>query len=164
MIKLAITGIWICLVTIASMYAAASIWQTPANPEAEGDRYFGGLEALKTNLISVPVIADGSVKGYVLAQFTFTMKSNVLNRMTVKPDVYLLDSAFRSIYGGNARQLTGAKKQDLEALTAQIKDHVNARFGQAFVDEVLIEKYTFLPKDEVRGGANLVKMDSNLER
>jgi hypothetical protein len=46
----------------------------------------------------------------------------------------------------------------LQALTTAIKSQVNERFGDAFVDDVLIEKYNFLPKDEVRGGAKLIKM------
>lgn len=163
MIKLVATGVWICLVTVAASYAAI-FWHSPTTPEAEADKFFGGLQSVKTNPISVPVISQGAVQGYVLAQFTFTMKANLLRTMSVKPDVYLLDAAFRAIYGGDAAQLRGAKKQDLEALTNSIKTQVNERFGQPFVDEVLIEKYTFLSKDEVRGGANLVKMDGNFAR
>lgn len=157
MIKLIGTGVWICLVTMASSYAA-TLWQTQTAPEAEVDKFFGGLEAMKTSMISVPVIASGAVQGYVLAQFTFTMKANLSRRMSVKPDVFVLDAAFRAIYSGDASMLRGAKKQDLQALTTAIKSHVNERFGEAFVDDVLIEKYNFLPKDEVRNGASLVKM------
>jgi flagellar basal body-associated protein FliL len=163
MIKLIATGVWICLVTVAASYAAI-FWHSQTTPEAEAEKFFGGLQSVKTNLISVPVIAGGGVQGYVLAQFTFTMKAQLLRAMSVKPDVYLLDAAFRAIYEADAAQLRGAKKQDLEALTKSIKSQVNNRFGQPFVDDVLIEKYTFLSKDEVRGGANLVKMDANLAR
>jgi hypothetical protein len=163
MIKLIATGVWICLVTLAASYVAI-LWHSPAAPEAEADKFFGGLQSVKTNPISVPVIGGGAVQGYVLAQFTFTIKANLLRTMSVKPDVYLLDAAFRAIYSGDPAQLRGAKKQDLEALTKSIKTQVNERFGQPFVDDVLIEKYTYLSKDEVRGGASLMKMNSNLAR
>lgn len=156
MIKLIVTGIWICLVTMVSSYAA-TLWQTETTPEAEVDKFFGGLESVRTNLISVPVIASGAIQGYVMAQFTFTMKSDLLRRMSVKPDVFLLDAAFRAIYSTDATMLRGAKKQDLEVLTNSIKSNVNERFGNEFVNDVLIERYNFLPKDEVRDGASPTK-------
>jgi hypothetical protein len=158
MIKLIATGVWICLVTIASSYAA-TMWQTNTAPKEEVDKFFGGLRSVKTSLISVPVIAGGATKGYVLAQFSFTMKADVLKRMSVEPDVFLLDSAFRAIYTSDASVLRGAKKQDLMALTTSIKSQVNKRFGQEFVEDVLIEKFNYLAKDEVRDGAKLKKLE-----
>jgi hypothetical protein len=158
MIKLIATGIWVCLVTMGSSYAAI-LWKTQTPADEEVDKFFGGLDSVKTSLISVPVIENGSVQGYVLAQFSFTMKADLLRRMSVKPDIYILDAAFRAIYGSNVTDLRGAKKQDLKGLTAAIKSKVNERFGDVFVEDVLIEKYNFLPKDEVRGGAKLMKLE-----
>ncbi|MEI9899772.1 MAG: hypothetical protein WDN31_06055 [Hyphomicrobium sp.] len=156
MIRLIVTGIWISLVTALSSYAA-TLWYASSSPEAEGKKLFSGLESMQTSMVSVPVVSNGAVQGYVLAQFTFTMKSEALGKMSVKPEVFLVDAAFRSIYSGEAAALRGAKKQDLEALTATIKRRVNERFGAALVEDVLIESLTFVPKDEVRDGANLVK-------
>jgi hypothetical protein len=163
MIKLIATGVWICLVTIASSYAA-TLWRTETAPNEEVDKLFGGLESVKTSLISVPVIASGTIQGYVLAQFVFTIKASLLKRMSVKPDVYLLDSAFRAIYTQNPSVLRGAKKQDLQALTTTIKSRVNKRLGNEFVDDVLIERYNYLRKDEVRDGAKLMKKPPDLAR
>ena len=156
MIKLIATGLWICLVTAVSSYAAA-MWQTQTPPEAEVDKLFGGLQSTQTDPVSVPIIADGAVQGYVLAQFTFTMKSDVLRRMSVKPEDFLMDAAFRAIYGGDTTALRGARKQDLQALTASIKAKANERFGNDLVEDVLIGKFNYVPKNEVRNGANLVK-------
>lgn len=163
MIRLIATGIWICVVTVLSSYAA-TLWQSTAAPEGEVVTLFGGLESMKTNLISVPVISHGAVEGYVLAQFTFTMKADVAGRMSVKPDVFLLDAAFRAIYSEDAANLRGAKKQDLQALTGDIKSRVNQRFGEDLVEDVLIERLSFLPKEEARDGANLVKMRPDLHQ
>jgi hypothetical protein len=163
MIRLIATGIWICVVTVLASYAA-TLWHAPPAKEDGATKLFGGLESMETGVISVPVISNGSVQGYVLAQFTFTMKSEALGRMSVKPDVYLQDAAFRAIYSGEAAALRGAKKQDLEALTATIKRRVNERFGDQFVEDVLIERLTFVPKEEVRDGASLVKMRPDFGR
>lgn len=156
MIRLIVAGLWICLVTALSSYAA-TFWYKQGSAEAEGEKLFGGLQSVQTTIVSVPVISEGAVQGYVLAQFTFTIKSDVMKRMSVKPDVFLVDAAFKSIYGAEAAELRGARKQDLVALTATIKSKVNERFGKDLVEDVLIEKFTFVPKNEVRDGANLTK-------
>jgi flagellar basal body-associated protein FliL len=161
MIRLIATGIWICLVTVISSYAA-TLWKTQTTPEAGVEKLFGGLDSVKTAMISVPILSGGAVDGYVLAQFTFTMKSDVLKKMSVKPDVFLLDAAFRTIYGSEAAAMRGSKKQDLQALTSAVKGKVNERFGQQFVEDVLIESFNFVPKSETRNGAELMKTAPDL--
>src|SRR5262249_18918413 len=100
MIKLIICGLWACAVTLASSYAVV-YWQTggraSAAPDAKheephegGGGAGGGLEAVKTRMISVPIIADGAIQGYVLAQFSFTVDGSLMKRMPVKPDLVFL--------------------------------------------------------------------------
>jgi hypothetical protein len=161
MIRLIALGVWVCLVTMVSSYAA-TLWKTQTTPEVQVEKLFGGLQSVKTSLVSVPIVSDGGVQGYVIAQFSFTIKADVLRRMSVKPDVFLLDSAFRTIYSADAAAVRGAKKQDLQSLTAGIKSHVNERFGNAFVEDVLIERFSYVPKDEVRNGAKLTKLQPDL--
>jgi hypothetical protein len=145
MIKLIATGVWVCLVTMGSIYAAV-LWKTQTPPEEEVDKFFGALDSVQTSLISVPVIERGSVQGYVLAQFTFTMKADLLRRMSVKPDVYLLDAAFRAIYSSNVSDLRGAKKQDLQGCHPS-NDRQRA-VRRVFVNDVLIENIPSCPKTE----------------
>lgn len=156
MIRLVITGLWICLVTALSTYAA-TMWETRTTPAAEVDQLFGGLRSMQTSTISVPVIDKGGVQGYVLAQFTFTMNSEIVNRMSITPDVFLLDAAFRTIYATDAETLSGSKKQNFQNLTAAIKKRVNERFGHDFVVDVLIEKFNFVSKDQTRQGLEQIK-------
>jgi len=163
MIRLVVTGVWVCLVTVLSSYAAA-MWHSQKTEEPGVEKLFGGLQSMQTSMISVPVISAGAVEGYVLAQFTFTMSSDVVSRMSVKPDVFLLDSAFRTIYAADPSTLRGSKKQDFSVLTTAIKERVNERFGGPFVEDVLIEKFSFVPKEETRSGANLAKIGAGEKR
>lgn len=157
MIRLIVLGVWVCLITMASSFAA-TMWKAKATAEAPVEKLFGGLQSVKTSLVSVPIVSEGGIQGYVISQFTFTIKADLLRRMSVKPDVYLLDSAFRTIYGADPAAVRGAKKQDLQALTAAIKASVNERLGSDFVEDVLIERYSYVPKDEVRNGAKLTRL------
>jgi hypothetical protein len=151
MIKLILSGLWVCLVTLLSTYAVVA-WQTARAPETETQKLFGGMESVKTRMISVPVVADGAIHGYVMAQFVFTVDAGVMKRLSVKPDVFLLDEAFRTIYGGESVDFRQFKKQDLAGLSKQIGDSVNKRLGVRLVDDVLIQELNYIAKDHVRGG------------
>jgi hypothetical protein len=125
MIKLILSGLWVCLVTLASTYAAVS-WHTGKASKAETQKLFGGLESVKTRMISVPIVADGAIHGYVMAQFVFTVDTNVMKRHF--------------------------KKQDLPGLSRQIADNVNKRLGVALIDDVLVQEMNYIAKENVRGG------------
>ncbi len=108
---------------------------------------------VKTKAINVPIIADGAVQGYIIAQFVFTVDSKIMRDMPVKPDVYLLDEAFKTIYAGEKVNFRQMKRQDLPALAKQLGENVNKRLGATLVHDVLIDQLSYVPKEEVRGGA-----------
>jgi hypothetical protein len=164
MIKLIIAGVWVCLVTLASTYAAVS-WQTApraaehesaqkghgGGAEAAKGGHGGSTESVKSRMISVPVIIDGAVQGYVMAQFIFVVDAKAMKQMSVKPDLFLLDEAFKTIYAGDVGDFRKLKKQDLGALSKDIAENANKRLGVRIVEDVLIQELNYIPKDRVRG-------------
>jgi len=151
MIKLIFTGLWVCAVTLGASYYSISMKMGEA-PEADQEQFFGGLDYVKTKMLSVPLMSDGVVEGYVMAQLVYTIEAKVLRRMSVKPDVFLIDEAFRNIYGGEAGNFRKPKRHDIDTLAATIKESVNKRFGTPFVQDVLIEDLGFVSKEDVREG------------
>ena len=153
MIKLILSGLWVCLVTLASTYAAVS-WLAPRAPEPETQtqKLQGGLESVKTKMISVPVVADGAIHGYVMAQFVFTVDSKTMKHLSIKPDVFLVDEAFKAIYSGETIDFRKFKKRDLQGLSKQIGDNVNKRLGVRLIEDVLVQELNYIAKDHVRGG------------
>ena len=73
MIKIVVSAVWICLVTIGSSYAAAMWAAGQQQQTAPVEEFFGGLDYVKSNTISVPIISGGVITGYVVAQFVFTV-------------------------------------------------------------------------------------------
>ena len=151
MMKLLFIGIWACAVSLGATYGVIQ-WkmsQSGAHAAEEGP---AKLAEVKTKAINVPIISDGAVQGYIIAQFVFTIDSKIMNEMPVKPDVYLLDEAFKTIYAGEKVNFRQMKRQDLPALAKQLGDNVNKRLGAALVHDVLIDQLSYVPKEEVRGG------------
>jgi hypothetical protein len=150
MIKLILIGIWVCAVTLASSYAALT-WQPGAAHEPVHEKSDSGLEHLKAKMISVPIIADGAVQGYVVAQFTFAVEARLLKNLPVGPEPLLLDEAFKTIYADESVDFRRFRKQDLPALGKKVMAGVNKRLGSELVRDVLIQELNYVPKEEARG-------------
>ncbi len=150
MIKALALGLWASAVTVGATYGAIE-WQlgvSGAPAAEEGNK----LEEVRTKAINVPIIADGAVQGYIVAQFVFTVDAKALHELSVKPEVYLLDEAFKTIYAGEKVNFRKLQKQDLPALAKLLGDNVNKRLGITMVHDVLIDQLSYVPKDEARVG------------
>lgn len=153
MIKLILVGLWACAITLSSCWAVVS-WTAgkPAEPGHEAEKQTGGLEHVRTKMISVPVISDGVIQGYVIAQFVFSIDAKQLKQLSIRPEAILLDEAFKTIYAGDVIDFRNIKKQDLPAMLKSICDGVNKRFGSPLIESVLIQELNYVSKAEARLG------------
>jgi len=151
MMKLLFVGLWACAVSLGATYAVIE-WKLRQMGAHVSEESEGKLAEVKTKAINVPIIADGAVQGYIIAQFVFTIDSKLLSEMPIKPEVYLLDEAFKTIYAGEKVNFRQMKRQDLPGLAKQLGENVNKRLGAALVHDVLIDQLSYVPKEEVRGG------------
>jgi hypothetical protein len=149
-VKFLLVGIWACLVTLGASYATV-LWQADAPVDAKADEFFGGLDYVKTSPISVPMLSEGEIKGYVIAQFVFTVDGATLRKLSVPPDVFLVDEAYRAIFAsGDKIDFKRLDKYNVDELTKQMAAKVNERFKTELVKDVLVEQLNYLAKDEVR--------------
>ena len=101
----------------------------------------------------MPIIVDGAVEGYVVAQFVYTADAAALNRLSVPPDAFMLDEAFRTIFSDDRIDFDHLERFDIASLTAKLTEAANTRFGIDLIQDVLVEQFTFVTKDEVRAQA-----------
>jgi hypothetical protein len=155
-IKLVLVGLWACAITLSSCWAVVS-WTAASKPAGAdhgsgADKLGSTLEHVRTKMISVPIIAEGAIQGYVIAQFIFSIDAKQLKQLSIKPEAILLDEAFKVIYAGEAIDFRNIKKQDLPAMLKSINDGVNKRFGSQLVESVLIQELNYVSKAEARLG------------
>ncbi|HET7410951.1 MAG TPA: hypothetical protein VFJ13_12205, partial [Paracoccaceae bacterium] len=116
--KLLLGGIWVCAVTIASVYIA-SLSAGGASATSE-EAPLQGIDYVKTRQINVPRISDGRIQGYVVARFVFTIDAETKRNLPVPPEVFIVDEAFRAIYGDETIDFANLEKTDLAELTRRI--------------------------------------------
>ena len=148
MIKLLFIGLWVCLITLASSYAAA-YWAVGQSGKEE-ELYLEGLEYRKLATITVPMISDGEVQGYVVAKLVYTADAALLHEMSVEPDSFVTDEAFREIYTNGVVQFGKLTKYNINEITIAVKEHVNKRLNFDVVQDILVEGLNYIEKDDMR--------------
>jgi len=143
-----VVGVWVCLVTLLSSYGAV-MWVTGARAEREEEAYLEGIEYKKLQPLTVPMIKDGQIQGYVVARLVFTADARTLRNLTVTPAIFVVDEAFRQIYTNEKIDFEKLKKYDLEALTTAIRDSVNERLSAEIVQDILVEDLNYVARKDV---------------
>ena len=140
--KLLLGGVWVCAVTSASVYFAS--WNAGGATSSE-EAYLQGIDYVKTRQITVPRIAEGKIQGYVIARFVFTVDAQALRQLSVPPEVFVVDEAFRAIYADDKLDFQDLQKLDLSGLTTTITEKVNERVQPGLVEETLVEQFDYVP-------------------
>lgn len=148
MIRIVITGLWICAVTVLSSYAMIT-WM-PALPNPKAEEYLEGLTYQKLRPLNIPIIADGSVQGYVIATVIFTAEAHLINGAGVSPSPFVLDESFRQIYADRELDFRNLKKYDINKRLEEIRRRVNERLGSEIVKDIMVENFNFVTKKDIR--------------
>ena len=144
--KAFIVGLWILIVALGTSYAVAFIETPTKSGDAAGAK--PSLQVEKTRVINVPMIAGGAVRGFIVAQFAYTVDAALAKSLPVSPDVFLLDEAFRTIYTDDHLDFLHLEKFDINGLTTRLVAATNKRLGADIVHDVLIQDFTFISKEE----------------
>lgn len=152
MIKFIAAAIWICAASIGAVFY--SFQSSAAKPDSEqAQPLLGGLDYIKTEVISVPVVRDSAVTGYFLAKLVYTVEPKVMAKLSVPADSMIVDQVYSYLFGSPEIDFSKTAKLDLDAFRGHVRDAVNKRVGEKLVHEVLVEQIEYLTKDEIRDNA-----------
>ena len=137
MIKFVAAAIWLCAVTIGAVFysfqnGAAKI-DAPAPPPL-----LGGLDYIKTDIVSVPVLKDGHVDGYFLTRLVYTVEPEKAAKLSVPAEALIVDQVYSYIYGNPDLDFINYETLDLDAFRAGIRSKINEKVGEDLVHEVLV--------------------------
>lgn len=147
MVKVLFLSIVVCLSTIGGVYGATR-WKAAAVAAAD-TKAAPKIQILKTRMVSVPVLADGQVLGYVITRLQFTVDTDLLKDTAVPPESFVSDEAFKFIYETTAEDMKSGRKQVLRVLASNVADGVNKRVGIPLVKDVVIDSWTYLSKQDM---------------
>lgn len=144
--KAFVAGIWALIVSLGTTYAVVSFEKPPQVAGAKAEK--PNLQVEKTRVLNVPMIAGGAIRGFIVAQFAYTVDPKEAKTLSVSPDVFLLDEAFRTIYTDDHLDFQHLEKYDVNKLTAHLVSATNQRLGMNLVHDVLVQDFTYISKEE----------------
>ncbi|RWM12053.1 MAG: hypothetical protein E5X80_01440 [Mesorhizobium sp.] len=152
MIKFIAAALWICAATLGAVFYSF---------QAAGERgvgeppkpMLGGLDYVKTDIISVPLIKDAKIDGYFLTKLVYTVEPEQIKKLSIPAPALITDQVYSYLYANPQIDFTKKETIDLDAFRKSIRDTVNARVGVELVHDVLIDQVNFLSKDEIRDNA-----------
>ncbi|MEW9804448.1 hypothetical protein ABUE31_00430 [Mesorhizobium sp. ZMM04-5] len=149
MIKFVAAAIWLCAVAIGAVFYSFQ------NAEAKLDApaplpLMGGLDSIKTDIVSVPVVRDGRIDGYFLARLVYAIESQKLAKLSVPPEALIVDQVYSYVYGNPDLDFSDRETLDLDVFRAGVRDKINEKVGDELIHEVLVEQVDFLSKEEIR--------------
>ena len=153
MLRTLMVGLWAACVGLGASYAAAT-WSANGGGGDTVAQKKGpipeGLEYKKPPALTVPMISDGRLRGYVVAKIVFTADARALSEFPVDPQPFVLDEAFRRIYTDGKVEFDKMSKYNLDDLTKSIKANVNARLGTDLIHDVLVDEVSYVDKDSMK--------------
>lgn len=152
MIKLLLTGLWVCAVTLGAVYGSVQM-SKPKPVVDEATQLRNKSELVKGENINVPVLGNGKVQGYFVTRISFLMDKEKIKGVHLPTTEMMTDELFSLLVGNKMVDLGNTKAFDLDAFRKSIKEKLNERFQGEYVLDVLVEQLDYLSKDDIRTNA-----------
>lgn len=153
MIKLLLTGIWVCVVTLGAVYASVQM-NKPAPPVDEEAKKKSMQELVRGESITVPIISEGAISGYFLGRVSFMMDKDKIKGVKLPVTELTTDALFTLLIGNKMVDLSKPGAFDLQKFRSSIREDLNKKLGDTYVAEVLVEQLDYLSKEDIRNNAS----------
>ncbi|MBW3097342.1 hypothetical protein [Pseudohoeflea coraliihabitans] len=154
MIKLIGTGLWVCLVTLGSVYFSVQV-AIKDDGSDQKPNLRRGLETVRGDIVSVPVISEGAVQGYFITRLSYTAVASEIATLSVPADQLITDALYSALIGSEEIDLASLRKFNIDTFRETIRSAVNSRLGEEIFHDVIVEQIDFLNKQDIR--ANMRK-------
>ncbi|WP_371347795.1 hypothetical protein [Ancylobacter sp. IITR112] len=149
MMRLLFIGLWVCVVTLLASYGGA-YWMTGSAGGKSEEPYLAGLEYKRLEPINVPMIIDGTVRGYVIAKLVFTADAATLRKMPIEPQIFVTNAAFDEIYTEGRVEFGKLSKYNLAEMMDNIRKRANEKLNGEVINEILVDGINYIDKSEIR--------------
>lgn len=157
MIKFIVAAIWVCGVAIGAVFYSFQMASAKIDAPAPAPM-LGGLDYIKTDIVSVPVMSNGRINGYFLTRLVYTADPKNIARLSVPAEALLTDQVYSYVYGNPTLDFMNHETLDLDQFRAGLRESINKRVGEDLIHEILIEQVDFLSKEEIRDNTIRRKM------
>ncbi|MDB5525962.1 MAG: hypothetical protein JWM58_3725 [Rhizobium sp.] len=151
MLKLILTGVWVAVVTLGSVYASIQM-SKPVDLAEEAAKKKAVEELVRGEVVTLPVISGDQVEGYFVTKTSYIVDKTKMAEVTLPIPALLTDELYTALVGDKLIRVKDNHGFDLKAFRERVKKAVNTRLGSDIVLDVIIEQVDYLSKDDIRIG------------
>jgi hypothetical protein len=148
MLKLILTGVWVAVVTLGSVYASIEL-SKPTDPAEEAAKKKAQQELVRGETVTFPVITDGTVAGYFVTKTSYVVDKEKMAEVTLPIPALLTDELYTALVGDQVIRVKDNHGFDVKAFRERVKTAVNKRLGTDAITEVVIEQVDYLTKADL---------------
>lgn len=157
MLKLIITGVWVCVVTLGSVYMSIQMSKPADKPDPEAEKK-KVQELIRGEVTTFPVIGDGKVLGYFLTRTSYVVDKTKMPELKLPIPELLTDEMYTQLVGNRVIKIGDNRNFDLEEFRKTVKDALNKRLEMDVIQDVIVEQIDYLSKDDIRSNIAQNKM------
>jgi hypothetical protein len=152
MIRNMLLAIYVAVSTLGFGYLAltAGLFTPASSSVSAAGSVNEKFENIRIRQLSVPILKDGAVTGYVMVQLAANISPARAKALPMKIEDILVDEAFRVIHALTSDETARASKFDLDGMTAGIVERANKSARQPVVQSVLVQDIAFIDKKDIR--------------
>lgn len=161
MLKLLLTGVWVCVVALGAVYFSVQMAMPPA-PVDEAATKKASMQLVKGESISIPLISNGTVNGYFLSRISLHVDKEKVAKIELPITQLMTDELFTLLAGSSMVNIANVSTFDIDRFKTGIRDGLNKKLGDEVVADVLVEQLDYLSKADIRsqngGGPSSIKI------
>ena len=154
MIKSALIAIWACAIMFGASLEVGALLKSRAQTTPTVDAT--AFQTRKTKEINIPIIREGSVKGFVVLELSYVVDLAEAKKLPVEPDPFVIDEAFRYIFDDDKIDFQHLDKIELDKMLRALTFRVNTRTKSQVITDMGVLECNFLLNAEA-------KVESKLE-
>lgn len=151
MIKFIGAAVWIIGITIGTIFFSYSA-NGEKHEEVEASPY-GKLEFVKTDMMSIPVVFEGEIRGYFLSKFVYAAEAEKLKNLSLPINELLVDEVYTYLFSNPLIDFSKVDTINLDAMRTGLKESINGRVGEELVHDILVEQVDYLTREQIRDNA-----------
>lgn len=152
MIKLIGTGVWVLVITLASVYFSLKLASAP-KVDTEAAEREAAMEFVSGHTTTVPVIGEGGVNGYLLTKLAYKANKDLVAKQVVPLPQMITDELYTLLVGKKMIDVATAGSFDIDAFRGIVKDGLNKRLGAEVIAEVYVEQIDYITTASVQDPA-----------
>lgn len=149
MFKSLFVGIWVVVVLAATVLVSSGKLDAMLAGDGSGEKKQVALETAKLDPISVSMIRDGKVIGYLILETAFTYPAK--GKAAKLPlNIIFQDAIVDLVFSDKEIDVDRLDKFDLGKFRKEVKAKVDAEVGFEVVQNVMIQRIDYLTLKDVR--------------